>query len=343
MATQITARNQGDDYQARWFWLQACSLLDPSSHVERVCYEENNLRSLDDVVVYYRDGKKDKYGQPQKADFYQVKFHVTSGGAITAIALTEPSFIGATTHSLLQRLLNAYRKCQPDYVGYRFHLYTPWIVHPDDPLAGAHSQADGSIRWDKLSQGKFRSAMGEIRKLWMDHLSLTDEEELHRLLGTICIQQGPTLKDLGLNLNYRLAAVGLRPVDECVLGHPYDELTRKMLAAGIHELDKIQLLDLCKREGRWVGSPVRQADVKVLGIRTFTKYAEDLQNQTDALLCLARYFDGRTIKDQTAWHGAIRRELEVFVSQQFTRRSEYVLHLDTHSSIAFAAGNLLRV
>lgn len=101
MAKQIVARQQGDDYQARWFWLQACALLDDFTKVERVVHEDDALKSFDDVAVYYRD-------MPIKADFYQVKFHVTSNGALTGDSFCDPAFIGATTFSLLEKMKNAY-------------------------------------------------------------------------------------------------------------------------------------------------------------------------------------------------------------------------------------------
>ena len=69
MATQIIPRQQGDDYQARWFWLQACALLDEFSNVERVVYEDDKLKSFDDVAVYYHAGHTDKNGNPLDVDF----------------------------------------------------------------------------------------------------------------------------------------------------------------------------------------------------------------------------------------------------------------------------------
>ena len=53
MARAIAARNQGDDYQARWFWCQACRLFGTHTKVVRVAYEANNVKSFDDIVVYF--------------------------------------------------------------------------------------------------------------------------------------------------------------------------------------------------------------------------------------------------------------------------------------------------
>ncbi|MBG1259733.1 hypothetical protein [Nostoc commune] len=59
----IAARIQGDDYQARWFWFQICRLFSERTKVVRVGYEANNIKSFDDVVVYYQ-GMEDYEGNP---------------------------------------------------------------------------------------------------------------------------------------------------------------------------------------------------------------------------------------------------------------------------------------
>ena len=59
MARVITARNLGDDYQARWYWFQVCRLFGDRTIVVRVSYEANNVKSFDDIVVYF-DGMIDE-------------------------------------------------------------------------------------------------------------------------------------------------------------------------------------------------------------------------------------------------------------------------------------------
>jgi hypothetical protein len=44
MVYAVGARTQGDDYQARFFWLNARRLLMPSSHVARVVYHDGDLQ-----------------------------------------------------------------------------------------------------------------------------------------------------------------------------------------------------------------------------------------------------------------------------------------------------------
>lgn len=341
MARQIVARQQGDDYQARWFWLQACALLDDFSKVERVVYEDGKLKSFDDVAVYYRAGHTDEKGMPLDADFYQVKFHVTSAGALTAESLCDPTFIGAKTCSLLQRMKNAHDYCCTNRVKHRLVLYTPWSIHPDDQLAEVHSLSNGSIRWDTLATGGERSKLGKLRKLWRDHLGLRSDDELRQVLANVRIQQGPTLDELARNLNLRLIAIGLKPVEENSLIHRYDELTRKMLGVNMNELTAISLIETCDREGLLVRTPTRPANVTSLGIRSFLRWAEDLQNQTQSIICLSHHFSGRGIKNLDDWNTEIPNSLATFMQRHIARGGSYRLHLDTHSSVAFLAGYLL--
>jgi hypothetical protein len=47
MANVVVPRMQGDDYQARFFWLQACRLFEDHAKVVRVGYEL-------DIVKFFR-------------------------------------------------------------------------------------------------------------------------------------------------------------------------------------------------------------------------------------------------------------------------------------------------
>ena len=53
MAQAIVARNQGDEYQARWFWMNVCRLFEDRTKVFRVTYEQHNIKSFDDIAVSY--------------------------------------------------------------------------------------------------------------------------------------------------------------------------------------------------------------------------------------------------------------------------------------------------
>src|SRR5215213_1958239 len=114
MANAITPRQQGDDYQARFFWLHACRLFQPHTKVARVGFELSRVKSFDDVVVTYAEPLCYERGDKIGADYFQVKFHVSQAGAFTCDALIDPKFINATSVSLLQRLRAAQLAFAPD-------------------------------------------------------------------------------------------------------------------------------------------------------------------------------------------------------------------------------------
>lgn len=340
MAGAVSARIQGDDYQARWFWLRACDLLEPHTRVKKVVYEEKNLKSLDDVVVYYNDDHTDSLGNPLHADFYQVKYHVTQAGSLTAEALTQPSFINAQAFSLLQRIHEAFRALD-NPSACRFYLYSPWQVHPDDPMSGVVSNQDGGIDWNRLVVGGAQSKTGKVRKLWMNHLELQTEDDLCAILKPVRFHVGPPMDELGRRLNDRLRSVGLKPVDPHTLSNVYDELIKKLLVHGKTEMTATELERVCKQEGLWDGGPRVDRDRIAVGIRSFTRWAEDLQNRTAHLACFTSSFNGRAIKAVELWQVGIYPEISRFVEVSVRPNGQYLLHLDTHTSIAFAAGFVL--
>jgi hypothetical protein len=332
-------RFQGDDYQARWLWFQICRLFIEPAKIETVKCEVDGIRAFDDVAVYYRNGVKDQFNSPLLIDFYQVKFHVTASGAITWKNLIDPAFINAKKVSLLQRLKNA-QELYPS--GCRFFLYSPWTIHPDDSLASIVSLVDGCLDLERLSEGGDQSQMGEIRSGWCRHLELDSFEELYSILRPLRIKFGLTLDDLNSQLNTNLYYAGLRPVDEFALGHPYDELTRKLVQRGITRFDCKNVEEICRQENLWVGISVSNKDVYRVGIRSFFHWAEDLADKTDELCCLLHMFNNRAINSPELWNSQVLPEVEEFTRKTLNdSQRRYHLWLSTHSSIAFAAGYCL--
>jgi hypothetical protein len=78
-----------------------------------------------------------------------------------------------------------------------------------------------------------------------------------------------------------------------------------------------------------------------VGVRSFMRWAEHMEDETDHMLCLVRYFDNRSVQNPQLWKERIFPELTGFLSARMQEPSQYHLHLDVHSSIAFAAGYCL--
>ena len=337
MARAIAARLQGDDYQARWFWIQACNLFIPRTRVSRVAYEADEIKSFDDVVTFYDDGKRDESGNPLRADLYQVKFHV-AGGSFAGVDLIDPAFINATSISLLQRLRSAQEQLAPDGVGCRLILFTPWWARPDDLLAGLISQKDGRLLWPKLSQGGPRSKTGRLRKQWRDHLGLDTDEELATTLRPLRIRLGGKSDELQETLNDRLELAGLVPVSDGVLVNPYDELIRKLLQAGRTSFTRDEIASICSTEGLWRGRVQPLPDAVQIGVRSFRRWTEALVDETEDMLDLVPFFDGRRIAAPGLWAEKVHPAVREFLASRLRRGRAYHLHLHAHTAIAVATG-----
>lgn len=336
MAKAVAARTFGDDYQARVFWLHACRMFEDRSKVIAVEIEAENIKSLDDVAVYYSGMFEAE--DPINADYYQVKFHVASNGAFTWHGMMDPSFINATSVSLLQRIRNAQVQYAPTGRGARFYVYSPWAVHPDDPLARLVSMTDGHIRWEVLAEGGPKSGMGKIREAWRKHLSLGSEEELKTILSPLRLQQGPTLDQLGDRLNDKLLNAGMRPVPPGTMNHPYESLAKKFVQSDRLRFTRDDIERISRSENLWVGRSVLAPEARRIGVRSFLRFAEHIEDETDELLCLLPHFDGRRVKRPEDWNTIVLPKMICFLLESVKPGGHYLLIMPAHGSIAFAAG-----
>jgi SMODS-associated and fused to various effectors sensor domain len=338
MARAIAARSKGDDFQARWFWLQVCRLFEERTKVTQVEYEADGAKAFDDVVVRFND----QYfysGQPVAAEFYQLKFHVTGAKAITWQFLIDPSAIGANSVSLLERLRDAQVHHAPKGYEAQFILLTNWTIDHNDSLAKIVSKTDGQIEWHRLVNGGSRSEMGKIRSAFKTCLNINTDDELRLILSPFRIQYIPgTLQQLERELNLHLRIAGLRPVPDGCLSNPYDELTRKLLQSELTSFDRSGIEQICKQEGLWVGHTATEPEAHCVGIRSFLRWAENLADLTDDMLDLVSYFDGRKIRSPELWTQQIFPQVQAFLEQSLQPGQRCHLHLHTHTSIAFASG-----
>lgn len=341
MTTAVVARQKGDDYQARLFWLEACRLFSSHSKVARVDYEFKGMKAFDDVAVIYSVPIPDERGGTVTADYYQAKYHVDFNGSLTWEALIDPDAIGATKVSLLERLRDAVTDTAGSNA--RFNLISAWPIHPDNELAELVSRRNGELRMEKLFDGKTnRSKMGKIRKAWREKLNLKADDDLEKVVAPLRIHAPyQSLDTLRKELNFRLEFAGLKPVDDGYVGHCYDDLIRKLHGNGMHEFDRNSLQQCCEGEGLWLGRMPEVLDRIPIGIRSFLRFAEHLEDHTAHLLCLLPHFDGRIIRKEEAWNSQIGPQVKAFLSSKVGRNDRHLLHLDTHSTIALMAGHVL--
>lgn len=345
MTNAVIPRQLGDDYQARWFWMEATRLFHSESRVSEVGYEHAAIKSFDDVVTFYGVPVPDSRGGMIEADYFQVKFNTRYAGGFSWEGLKDPSLIGADSISLLQKLQAA--QIHASQTGKRalFRIISPKSFVTDDPLASLRTPQSGAIRLDDLFDGtSSRSAMGKLRASWKDHLGLADDDALLEVITPLRLRlNAPDFETLRDDLDVRLRLAGLRPGDRAQIGYPYDDLIRKLHAAGHVLFTGADLQDWCEREGLWLGRPdTIPTDGVHLGIRSFLRFAEHMEDETEHLLDLVEHFDERPIRDPESWQQLIFPKLNEFLYQHVDRRrGPYYLHLDTHASIAFTAGYCL--
>src|SRR3954465_14526492 len=126
MAQAITARRDGDAFQARLFWRKATRLLIPSSAIRLVGFE-NGPKGFDDIWVEYYPAQApiDQEGKPLHREHWQCKWHV-SPATYGHRSLIDPEFINANARSFLQRAHEAQRAFAPNGSGALFKLVTNW-------------------------------------------------------------------------------------------------------------------------------------------------------------------------------------------------------------------------
>lgn len=342
MAESTVAINLGIDYQARWFWQSACRLFQPHTKVERVGYELSKFKNFDDVAIEYREPLDDRNCKGYKADYYQVKFHVDVSNALTYRNLMDPDLLDSE-RTVLKRLLESQRKYAPNGYEARFFFLTNWPIDPRDPLGKLVYQSSGELRLDVLFNEKARKPIREVKTAWMEHLGFTSEDELRIVLQTIRFAAGEaTMRGVLDAMNQGLIIAGLVPIDADHSANIYDDLIKKQRGDGSIWFTRQDIEQICRKENLWTGCQIEEAGPAVqLGIRSFTRFTEHMENETSDMLCLNRYFDGRIPLSPDLWQTTFLPEVGRFVQRALVPGSAYHLRLDTHGSIAFAAGYFL--
>lgn len=332
IARAIAARQQGDDAQARWFFIQCLRMFDERSPVASVELEQGALRWFDDVVTHHVPGAR---SVRRAMDAHQIKFHVTGDGALSLAALADPDFMNSTK-SLIERIVEAYRSCRGDA---DLVFLTTWGVRPDDPLAKmVETGRDGSLRLDHLFDGKQKSLAAEARGL-LAQAAHIEESELREALDRFRIVQMPALPFLRGMLDDKLARHGFRAVGDEVLSNPYDDLGRKLVALPNRRFNRDAFAALMREEG-FIDDGAHGIGPVHVGVRSFVRQAEYLDEFTD-LLDLLDGFEERRLRTDASWDG-VRDRTIAFIREVDDRRLDRIeMHLSCHISIAYAAGHAI--
>jgi hypothetical protein len=318
MTGAIKARMLGDDYQAVFFWLKACDMISDYSHIESISFESPELKSLDDVVVHYRKPIRGQQGNLIYKEYYQIKYHVDQRGYFTIDSLMDPEFINASKYSFLERVKEASEVLNQEGKQGSAIFLSPWVIHPDDAMAKLKliDNNGGHFKLQNLFDGRERSQVSKIRAKLKEHLDIQSDDELKQILRPIRICSGFLSMDTLIKmLNGQLMVAGLQPINLTKRSNPYIQLLQRLFREGQIEFNKESLIKVCKEEGLWTGKNIIMAEEVPVGIRSFSRRAENMENDTEHMLCLLDQFNGRYLNDNFDWNQDIRKLVEDFVTQ----------------------------
>jgi SMODS-associated and fused to various effectors sensor domain len=336
----VAVRRDGDAYQARMFWMLAAPMLASDGALLRVGFE-SGTKGFDDAWAEY-DPKRaplDAFGKPIVVERLQCKWHARPG-EYTHKDLTQPEFINATSVSFLQRAHQALAVDRARAIQPTLRLVTNYRPSPNDVLASLIHTRHYSLRTAELYAGKSaRSATGAMRTHWANHLGI-DEDELRTLCGSLqFFQTRESLDAVRELLNDRFARFGLKPIDLSVSTTEYDAIPFAWAAQGRIEFGRKDFREACGREGLLAHQSPRTIS---FGIKSFEHPTDRLEARCDLVLNLVPAFNERLIRDAQAWRGELQPRIQTFLRDASSQAPNRVrLTLDTHASLAFAAGAVL--
>lgn len=234
MATAIIARQLGDEYQQLVFWKYALMMLSEKYEIENIRYEDDSVKSYDDVVIQYSKPQIFRDSTISK-EYMQVKFHMRDDNLFTLDGLLDPAFINASKNSLLHNVVEAYKKLGvEEFKRCVFVIYSMWDIAQNDVLYELVSNADSTIEIDKLFDGKTElSRMGKIRKKMQTALGV-EENELKCILRQIRIKtRQDKLDDLTNSLNQQLEHLDLQVISGSSYNNQYTQLIQNMYKSRI--------------------------------------------------------------------------------------------------------------
>ncbi|MBX9964169.1 MAG: SAVED domain-containing protein [Burkholderiales bacterium] len=340
MTQAVVTRRDGDVFQARMFWLHAARLLDEHSPIVRVGFE-SGLKGFDDIWVEYDPARapQDHLGNSLTIERMQCKWHATPG-AFTHEDLTRPEYINATSTSMLQRALAAYRTDRAVGRTSRLVLVTNHMASSQDTLHGYIRLKSLSLDVEGLFVGKSaRSATGKLRKLWREHLEVDDLE-----LRALCTHLGFNLTRDSLDavrgmLDDVCRANGLvRPVPNAS-STIYDSNVFEWVGQRRMVFDRKSLRDRCAQEGLFADNAT--ASRQIFGVKSFEHPLDRLENRCVEVLNLVSEFDDRAIRSTVAWRDTLVPRINEFLLRVPTPDGRVRIAIEVHATLAFAAGVVL--
>lgn len=330
----VAALATGEDYQARYFWIQALRLLDHATSIAEVAFENSSEPHFDDVVSFYKDGYRER-DDAISAECAQLKFHVVGNGSIKLESFVVPGFMGsANTKPLIKRLAESHA-LRPDG---QFKFVTTWVVHPDDGLSQMLRGEDYGLRLESFFAASAGSELGQMRERFRS-VCAADDATLRSILSRVRVVQAHGLRHIDERLNDKLRLARLEPY-EGKLASRYDRVPYSWIRKGPLRWDRATLERVLRDEFQWCGNfGDSGGDAPRVAVRQFVQFAEDLGERADVMLDLVPQFDGRRPTPGETWNGTILPKLAAFVRREIEPvRGDVNLYLAASLPIAVALG-----
>lgn len=335
---QVGARTEGDYYQGLYFWWQAAKLFIDRTRVSRVVLEHDNADGVDDVAVFYAPPGIAAGGSLVSADFFQLKHHVDHRGTYSADSLITPA--SGAKSSMLERFQAANNALLGDgHSCFRLHLVSNWTWSEDCPLRAMLGR-DGALRDEFFSKSK-RSKVGRKREAWRSHLGMdvaAFTAFARRLRFDVNFFGRRAFMEVVLD---RFHAAGMRAPPANQRSCPYDSLIVKFLMDGTNEFERASLYSLCENEGLLLDERPTDPAFLAVGVRSFVRFAENMEDISDEFICVSGNFDGRHPREETSWAEAaeaIQRYFSDAGRRSRMRAGPAAIALECHGSIAVLAG-----
>ena len=243
----------------------------------------------------------------------------------------------------LQDSFDVYEAQQSVRSAAHFTFLTVYRIKEGDPLNELISANDRTLLVERLFDGTTdKSRMGKVRKLWREHLKLSNDDELKEIVRKLRVIDGHrSLDELRAQINMKARVAGVLTCDTNS-DFRYDELARQLKVRQLNSLNRELLLRLCQEEGLMVGH-VDDPDLLLpIAIRSFLGPSADISDaaEVDTLL-LTDDFRQRYLEDGREWQKDVRPKVEVSLRSMVKKSFKLRLILDAHASIAFLAGAIL--
>lgn len=326
------------------FWIKAAPLLNPHGQVVRVGFE-SGPKGLDDIWVEYDPQSKvqDQFGKQIDIERFQCKWHVNLG-TFTHRQLTEPSYIGRKSKSLLQLARGALAADTNAGRHSLVYLTTNHRVDAADPLLKKCliSTSRHTLNLDRLFDGtQDNSATGQVRKCWREHLGMDDVE-----LRQFCARLGfelvaDSLDGLKRRMADRLANSGLTALEPGGATH-YDAMPWAWAQQGRKVFDRSSFRQACIGDGLLANTALKP--LPMFGIKSFERAYDRLEDRCTDTLDLIPHFEDRFIRNPADWHQTLLPKLKHFIEQAVHKTppgDRMRLALEAHATLAFAAGSVL--